>query len=549
MKTVQPIFSPKTPGLRKSATRTTLAVCVVMAAVCGSGYQNSTPGTTGQLAAAATRSAVSAAVPTGWVGRELLAIPAPEMQDFLVPGQPNGVMVPGQPNSGIASEEARAADNGLQVTSDPSDGPARPGPGTLMSPLGTLSPSSPFGERINPLTGEAGEFHYGLDFAAPCGTSVHAADAGTVRAVGWHPWGGGNRVEIDHGNGLITTYNHLEGISVEAGATVEVSEILATVGSTGSSTGCHLHFETIRDGSHVDPRGWTLTPLNPASQVGTPDMTSYAPGGGASSNAVPWVIAMPHEVSHDTGDSRIEGVHGPAIVAAPAVPKPAAGSAPPRHSYPVAHDSKPTPRPTARPSEPKLSEQDKPQPGPSSQSPSSPNSSSPSPSAAPTKQDEPAPSPSSPGPEPENETTPPPAPGPEPTPQPEPSPAPEPDPDPALVCTEPETVQAIGSGSGEDSTPGHGPRQDASPFPVPIPVPVTDDEQVASDASATPVDGTTEADDAIEEEAGDGDPAVPAPPCDGQEESDADSNGEMDDMDNHQDTVVVPADDATAAKP
>nr|WP_237742151.1 peptidoglycan DD-metalloendopeptidase family protein [Arthrobacter sp. CAL618] len=274
------------------------------------------------MAAAAPHSAVSAVVPTGWVGRELLATPTPGLQDFLVPGQPN---------SGIASEEARAADNGLQVTSVPSDGPARPGPGTLMSPLGTLSPSSPFGERINPLTGEAGEFHYGLDFAAPCGTSVHAADAGTVRAVGWHPWGGGNRVEIDHGNGLITTYNHLEGISVEAGATVEVSEILATVGSTGSSTGCHLHFETIRDGSHVDPRGWTLTPLNPASQVGTPDMTSYAPGGGASSNAVPWVIAMPHEVSHDTGDSRIEGVHGPAIVAAPAVPKPAAGSAPPRH--------------------------------------------------------------------------------------------------------------------------------------------------------------------------------------------------------------------------
>ena len=529
------ITAPRTPGPRKPATRATLAVCVAVAAVCGSGYQSSLSGTTGQLAAAAPYSAVSAVVPTGWVGRELLATPTPGLQDFLVPGQPN---------SGIASEEARAADNGLQVTSVPSDGPARPGPGTLMSPLGTLSPSSPFGERINPLTGEAGEFHYGLDFAAPCGTSVHAADAGTVRAVGWHPWGGGNRVEIDHGNGLITTYNHLEGISVEAGATVEVSEILATVGSTGSSTGCHLHFETIRDGSHVDPRGWTLTPLNPASQVGTPDMTSYAPGGGASSNAVPWVIAMPHEVSHGTGDSRIEGVHGPAIVAAPAVPKPAAGSTPPRHSYPVAHDSKPTPRPAARPSEPKLSEQDKPQPGPSSQSPSSP-----SPSTAPTKQDEPAPSPSSAESEPENETTPPPIPDPEPTPQPEPSPAPEPAPDPALVCAEPETDQAIGSESGEDSIPEHGPRQDASPFPVPIPVPVTDDERVASDALTTPADGTTQTDGAIEEEAEDGDPAVPAPPCDGQVESGADSDGEMDDRDNHQDTVVAPVGEATSAKP
>jgi murein DD-endopeptidase MepM/ murein hydrolase activator NlpD len=86
--------------------------------------------------------------------------------------------------------------------------------GTLMAPLETLQESSPFGLRISPLSGSAGEFHWGQDYAAACGTRVYAADAGVVRAVGWHPWGGGNRIEIDHGNGLITTYNHLEAIGV-----------------------------------------------------------------------------------------------------------------------------------------------------------------------------------------------------------------------------------------------------------------------------------------------------------------------------------------------
>lgn len=550
MTTVRPLIAPNSSGLRKSATRGSLAVCIVVAAVCGSGYQGSLTGltdTAGQLAAAAPHSAALSAAPTGWVGRELLSAPTPGMQDFLVPGQPTG---------DLASGGSAPVGNEVQVTSVPSDAPSRPGPGTLMSPLGTLSPSSPFGERINPLTGEVGEFHYGLDFAAPCGTSVHAADTGTVRAVGWHPWGGGNRVEIDHGNGLITTYNHLEGISVEAGDLVEVGQVVAAVGSTGSSTGCHLHFETLRDGSHVDPRGWTLTPLNPAAHVGTPDMTSYAPGGAASSTAVPWVIALPHEGSHSTADRSAGGTHGPALVAAPAVPTPAVGSTPPRPSNTIAPSPKPTRPPSAKPSDPGL-----PQPGPSRPGPSSP-----SPSPSPTKQSDPSPSPSSPEPDPENGTTPSPAPGPEPTPKPEPSPspspvptpepstdpAPTPDPDPAVIC-EPETDPATGGESGEDPTPEHGSGPGTSPLPLPIPEPVINDEQVTSGASADPADGTTG--DEAEDGAADGDPADPAPPCGEQEEPGdqekpgANSDGEVADKDDHQDAVVAPADQATAAKP
>nr|WP_274707867.1 M23 family metallopeptidase [Arthrobacter sp. H16F315] len=134
-----------------------------------------------------------------------------------------------------------------------SAGLKRPAEGFLMAPLESLHESSPFGQRISPISGAPGEFHWGQDYSAPCGTRVYSADAGVVRAVGWHPWGGGNRVEIDHGNGLVTTYNHLEGIAVKKGDSVRVGQVIARVGTTGSSTGCHLHFETILHGSHKNP--------------------------------------------------------------------------------------------------------------------------------------------------------------------------------------------------------------------------------------------------------------------------------------------------------
>ncbi|MCP8998133.1 M23 family metallopeptidase [Pseudarthrobacter sp. RMG13] len=115
------------------------------------------------------------------------------------------------------------------------------GSGTAVLAVGfaplELVPSSPYGLRTNPMTGEEGEFHWGVDFSASCGTRVHSADAGVVREVGWHQWGGGNRVEVDHGNGLITSYDHLEGIAVRKGQPVQAGEVIANVGTTGASTG------------------------------------------------------------------------------------------------------------------------------------------------------------------------------------------------------------------------------------------------------------------------------------------------------------------------
>ncbi|MET3720863.1 MULTISPECIES: M23 family metallopeptidase [unclassified Arthrobacter] len=128
--------------------------------------------------------------------------------------------------------------------------------GSLGAPLAQLITASPFGFRISPITGGSGDFHRGQDYVAQCGTSVLAAASGTVTFVGWHQYGGGNRVVVDHGNGLETTYNHLSSATVKVGQKVTRGEVVALSGTTGASTGCHLHFEVQVNGEVVDPTGW-----------------------------------------------------------------------------------------------------------------------------------------------------------------------------------------------------------------------------------------------------------------------------------------------------
>jgi murein DD-endopeptidase MepM/ murein hydrolase activator NlpD len=112
--------------------------------------------------------------------------------------------------------------------------------------------SSPFGNRIDPLNGR-GAFHAGLDFSAPQGTVIVAAAGGSVAYAGFRADYGWT-VEIDHGNGLATRYAHASRLLVAAGALVMPGERIALVGSTGRSTGPHLHFEVLRDGAQVNPR-------------------------------------------------------------------------------------------------------------------------------------------------------------------------------------------------------------------------------------------------------------------------------------------------------
>jgi murein DD-endopeptidase MepM/ murein hydrolase activator NlpD len=126
----------------------------------------------------------------------------------------------------------------------------------FASPLPELTLTSRFGYRVNPLTGAPNELHTGQDFGASCGTAVAATAEGTVSFAGWDGGGGGNRLVIDHGAGIQTTYNHLSAITVKEGQRIERGEVAARVGTTGSSTGCHLHFEVLLRGVPVDPAPW-----------------------------------------------------------------------------------------------------------------------------------------------------------------------------------------------------------------------------------------------------------------------------------------------------
>jgi murein DD-endopeptidase MepM/ murein hydrolase activator NlpD len=100
--------------------------------------------------------------------------------------------------------------------------------------------------------------HTGTDFAAPCGSPVYAAASGRIISAGW-AGGYGNRIIIDHGYvkgvGLATTYNHLTRF-VRSGGSVSRGQLIAYSGTTGLSTGCHLHFEVLANGRFVNPMGW-----------------------------------------------------------------------------------------------------------------------------------------------------------------------------------------------------------------------------------------------------------------------------------------------------
>jgi murein DD-endopeptidase MepM/ murein hydrolase activator NlpD len=111
--------------------------------------------------------------------------------------------------------------------------------------------SSYFGEREDPFSGEEA-YHKGVDFAGTAGASVMAVAAGVVTWAG-NRTGYGNLVEINHGDGYVTRYAHNQRTLVSVGQTVKRGDPVALMGSTGRSTGPHVHFEVIRNGRQVDP--------------------------------------------------------------------------------------------------------------------------------------------------------------------------------------------------------------------------------------------------------------------------------------------------------
>jgi murein DD-endopeptidase MepM/ murein hydrolase activator NlpD len=139
----------------------------------------------------------------------------------------------------IAQEQAKTASKviirGTGILAFPSDAPL----------------SSPFGWRVHPILGYR-RFHGGLDFAASYGSPIRAADSGRVIFAGWYG-GYGKAVIIDHGRGITTLYGHSSELYVTEGQNVQRGQAIAAVGSTGLSTGPHLHFEVRREGTPVNP--------------------------------------------------------------------------------------------------------------------------------------------------------------------------------------------------------------------------------------------------------------------------------------------------------
>ena len=123
----------------------------------------------------------------------------------------------------------------------------------LRKPVtGEIDETSPFGVRMDPFAHEAA-MHSGIDFRGEIGEPIHATAGGIVTVAGW-TGGYGKMIEIDHGNGLATRYGHLSEIDVDIGQAVRTGAVIGKLGSTGRSTGPHLHYETRLNGEAVNPQ-------------------------------------------------------------------------------------------------------------------------------------------------------------------------------------------------------------------------------------------------------------------------------------------------------
>ena len=144
----------------------------------------------------------------------------------------------------MCSSDLAGAEDGESADAGSSDsGYIRPASGPI---------TSGYGGRVHPVLGYY-KGHDGVDFGAACGAPAKAAKSGTVVAVEYHH-ASGNRVKIDHGNGVITGYYHLQGFNTSVGAKVSQGDVIGYVGSTGRSTGCHLHFAKMDEaGNYSDP--------------------------------------------------------------------------------------------------------------------------------------------------------------------------------------------------------------------------------------------------------------------------------------------------------
>lgn len=122
--------------------------------------------------------------------------------------------------------------------------------------------ASGYGWRIDPIY-HTRRFHQGMDFTAPIGADIFATGNGTIRSAGWQQ-GYGNCVQVNHGYGYLTLYGHMSAIKVRVGQSVKRGDVIGLVGSTGKSTGPHLHYEVHFKGTVMNPQNYYFLDLSPA---------------------------------------------------------------------------------------------------------------------------------------------------------------------------------------------------------------------------------------------------------------------------------------------
>lgn len=163
--------------------------------------------------------------------------------------------------SSVLTEEAGRVEAQLRIAQFAHFEPARRWVGRFARPLfGAQTTAFGQGRSIN--GGPIGGYHTGMDIAGDRGDPVRAAAAGVVFWVGEMPIRG-RSVIIDHGAGVKSGYHHLDATLISVGATVEAGHVVGTVGSTGFSTGPHLHWEVTVWGVNVDPLQWTTASFDP----------------------------------------------------------------------------------------------------------------------------------------------------------------------------------------------------------------------------------------------------------------------------------------------
>lgn len=218
-----------------------------------------------------------------------------------------------------------------------------PGNLALTPPVAGGTITSPYGWRLNP-TGPGSYIHIGQDYGVPCGTPVRAAEAGVVVQSAWAGHSG-QRIRVDHGSGVETAYSHNSLLVAKVGDRVQRGNLLALSGTSGNSTGCHVHFEVYLNGTWVNPALY-LPAVPGAPRLMTPDeMLAIS----RSKSAGPATTSRDAGHQHDAGGSAAARSGSPAAEdKAPSTRKPEVDSpatTDPRTSGPKAPPAKRSPAP------------------------------------------------------------------------------------------------------------------------------------------------------------------------------------------------------------